>query len=504
MMTTAEAKKRLEEVVIENGVITQMEVIPADPNLTILAFQTGPMPEYCRVCVQLDPGGNSHIQVELWLPTETWNGNFLGTGNGGAAGSIVSLSLVEGVRAGYATANTDLGTSLELGEMVGAPERWEDFGYLATHRMTVVAKQLIEAFYGKPPKYSYFRGGSTGGQQALREAENFPLDYNGILVEAPANNRTNLHIGFVWDWQALTKTPQAYIDQKTAEAIKRRIYEVYGDTPTVEPYGKFLAYPHLIDLDIKVLEDMKDPALHPDQIEALKAIYAGPVDPVTGEQIHLPVVVPGSEASPLGIPDQGAKEDFPKTLFFILHWLYGWDFDFTTFDFHNDTAYVREKLDAILNADTADLSGFRAAGGKLLMLHGTADPIIPYTSSLDYYERVIKLQGGLESTKEFFRYFLIPGLAHSFGGPIVQIIGNYGAPRDVEHDPLAALAAWVEEEKAPERLLALRLPEGDLKNLFSPQGFEAEIPAYAYPNRMQYIAGDPAKADSYNAVPMER
>lgn len=54
--------------------------------------------------------------------------------------------------------------------LIGQPEKWRDFGYRATHTMTIIAKQLTVAFYGKGAVFSFFRGCSTGGQQGLSEA----------------------------------------------------------------------------------------------------------------------------------------------------------------------------------------------------------------------------------------------------------------------------------------------------------------------------------------------
>src|SRR6266481_1228307 len=86
------------------------------------------------------------------------------------------------------------------------PEKWIDFGYRATHLMTVAAKQIITGFYGRGPRYSYFHGCSTGGQQALMEAQRFPDDYDGILGGSPANNRTHVHTNAVWVYKQFHAT----------------------------------------------------------------------------------------------------------------------------------------------------------------------------------------------------------------------------------------------------------------------------------------------------------
>ena len=68
--------------------------------------------------------------------------------------------------------------------------------------MTVAGREIAQAFYGKEPAHAYFSGCSTGGQQALIEAQLYPTDYDGIVAGAPVVNRTHLHAAFVWSRQA--------------------------------------------------------------------------------------------------------------------------------------------------------------------------------------------------------------------------------------------------------------------------------------------------------------
>ena len=50
------------------------------------------------------------------------------------------------------------------------------------------------------------------------EAQRYPDDFNGIIAAAPANNWSNMFTGFVWNEQALSKTPDSAIagDQRVA------------------------------------------------------------------------------------------------------------------------------------------------------------------------------------------------------------------------------------------------------------------------------------------------
>ena len=108
------------------------------------------------------------------------------------------------------TPNTDMGATGAAGvngdALIGHPEKWKDFGWRATHLMTTFSKALINAFYGDPASKSYFTGCSTGGQQALMEAQRFPYDYDGILAGAPAFNRTHIHTVTVAQYRATHAT----------------------------------------------------------------------------------------------------------------------------------------------------------------------------------------------------------------------------------------------------------------------------------------------------------
>src|ERR1700704_4904332 len=130
------------------------------------------IPAHCRVQMTLKPTSDSVINMELWLPSGDWNGKFMGVGNGGFAGSIQGLAtdMPQALRLGYATAGTDTGHQDAGGAWaIGHPEKMIDFGYRATHEMTLKSKQIVGVFYDRSPQYSYFKGCSTGGRMALME-----------------------------------------------------------------------------------------------------------------------------------------------------------------------------------------------------------------------------------------------------------------------------------------------------------------------------------------------
>ena len=60
--------------------------------------------------------------------------------------------------------------------VIGHPELLIDFGYRAIHLTAENAKRVVQTFYSQPASHSYFMSCSTGGRQALMEAQRFPED----------------------------------------------------------------------------------------------------------------------------------------------------------------------------------------------------------------------------------------------------------------------------------------------------------------------------------------
>ena len=171
--------------------------VPAFPGFPAPNF--GNLPAFCRVTATLAPASDSEIKIEVWMPASGWNGKLESVGNGAWAGSISYRDLATALNAGYAAASTDTGhTGNTATFVVGHPEKLVDFAYRAVHEMTVVAKAITKAYYGGGPQRAYFNGCSTGGRQALAEAQRFPSDYDGIIAGAAANYPTHLQGAQVW------------------------------------------------------------------------------------------------------------------------------------------------------------------------------------------------------------------------------------------------------------------------------------------------------------------
>lgn len=412
----------------------------------------------------LQPAKSSNINVEVWLPdTAKWNGRFLGLGNGGAAGKINSGSLAGYSAAGYAVATTDMGTAPNADSGIGNREVWKDFGYRATHLMTVVGKQLVKAHYGKGPEYSYFSGGSTGGQQALQEAQRYPEDYDGITAAVPAHCRTPLHAYFLWNDQILKKCPFT-AEQEVNVIAAANEFMAPREIPLAA--GKFVSDPRCTMQDIEAviaLARKKDASLTNEHAAALKKLFDGPRHSVTGERLFNGISL-------------GASLSASHGHLYLFNWVFGKDKNLEDINFAADLDTYTAALAPYLNAENADLRAFEKRGGKLIATTGAADSVVPPQATIDYYERVVEHFGGLEKTRSFFRLYLVPGMAHG-GGPGVNQAPNL----------LDALRAWREQGIAPAALTGRHVVNGKT---------EWEMPLQPYPQK----TGWNAKTSSFEAI----
>ena len=409
------------------------------------------LPPFYRVVLKSKPTNSSLIISEVWLP-EHWNGIYIGLGNGGMAGNICHADLCSKIKEGYAAANSDLGTSRGEESGINNPDVWKDFGWRANEIMTKAAKTIIHTHYGTNENYSYFVGASTGGQQALSIAQRLPFQYDGIIAGVPANNRIALHVYFLWNHIHLrSKDGTRFFNDSEIQNITDLGVKYFQGLKDSNSGDNFISFPISGD---KLISDFiafianKNPKFTSAQLDALKAVYTGPVNPVTKERIYNGMPI-GSEIYGGGISDHQAER---SPHFYPFIWAFGKEYDGRSFDFNKDMKYIFEKLSKDLNANSADLSDFNSHGGKIIMYSGSADPCVPFPDAMNYYKRSAAANGGYENLMTFFRYFLIPGMDHGNGGCGANVIWNNLKERK---EPLCALRLWRERGIAPESLTAV-------------------------------------------------
>jgi hypothetical protein len=283
------------------------------------------------------------------------------------------------------------------------------------------------------------------------EAQRYPGDYDGIAAAAPAIHWDRFMVAQLWgELQMLlagTFIPQCEMAAVNAAAVTA-CDGLDGVTDGIIGDWKGC------DFDARSMIGTVTTCgtITETDADIINRIWEGPRDQAGGFLWH--GLLPGADLGPLNFtltaPD-GTTTGIPF-LFSLNHFVY-WlardpGFDWTTLtldayvDFFNQS--VAEFDDVIGTGDT-ELSPFREAGGKIVAWVGTYDQLIYPQGSIDYYERVVAQMGGLAKTKNFFRFFIAPGVAHCAGG-----VG--AAPAD----PFGALVNWVENGKPPRTLLGVR------------------------------------------------
>lgn len=427
-----------------NTTITRAELVPAGP-YTVRRFRSESiveLPAHCRVTAVLAPSADSHIEMEIWLPVEHWNGKFLAVGNGGWAGSISYSAMVTGLTEGYATAGNDTGhQSPGASFALGHPEKLVDFAYRAMHEMTLASKAIVAEHYDEGLELSYYAGCSTGGRQGLMAAQRYPGDFDAIVAGAPANPQILKHTGDLHRSSAVLRNPENLVPREKVVLLHEAVVNACDALDGVE--DGLLTDPSSCSFDPETLrcdgiED--DRCLTPAQVETMRIAYA-PVTTTGGEVIYSGYSL-GTELSWNFVTDdrwlRGTSMD---TFKYVVHQDPDWDWK--TFDLDRDLPLALESGSQI-DATSADLSAFKERGGKLLLYHGWSDGAIVPQNTIDYYQRVLKTMG--PSQDDWVRLFMAPGMGHCAGGE---------GPDQVRW--LSVLERWREADNAPDEIITHRV-----------------------------------------------
>ena len=395
-----------------------------------------PIPRHCRVTMVLKPSSDSNINVELWMPTDNWNGKLLVVGNGGFAGSIQGYGDMQiALRLGYATAATDTGHSAVDGPngmfALGHPEKIVDFAYRAVHDLTVKSKQLIKEFYVRPAQYAYFKGCSTGGRQAVMAAQKYPEDYDGIIGGALANRHIHMHTAGFARTVNLARNPDQAISQAKAQMVTAAVMQKCDAMKE-----GFLNNPRQCSFDFSTLLCAGadgDTCLTKAQLKSVETFYGGLRNSkgeliFSGQAFGNPMGTLRS-APPAQITDTVRIWAFQKP-----------DYDWNSFDLDRDMPIIDQKI-GFVDAVDPDLKAFKAHGGKLVLYAGWGDTAITPENTVLYYENLLGKMG--KNQGDWTRLFMVPGMAHCRGGD---------GPNTF--DSIGTLEAWREKGTAPAQIMA--------------------------------------------------
>ena len=467
---------------------TRLEADGPSVSISSVSTETADNVQYCLVKVLVPQA----INIWVGLPMGgAWNGRWQSVGGGGYAGTVMAPTAA--VKAGYAASATDTGHTggrpdlpfaggdghfgmLEPGKP-NTPLQ-VDFAYRSEHLMAVIGKQLVKAFYGEPPKHSYWNGCSTGGRQGLRMAQDYPGDYDGILAGAPAIHWARFQAGQIW-YQVVQL-------QDNAGPLGGGIREVLTARENLATSKAVAACDADDGVKDGVLTDPRmchysasqDPTitspdcsaydgtcLLPAEASAIDKMWQGPVA-CAGNEPEGSCTVPDVATRDLDAPGNkrlwygetrgtdltalGGPMPFPIATEQPKYWVYfdpAWDWH--TLNYGNYLSFFKDtvaKVGPLMASDNPNLAAFRDRGGKLVLWHGWADQLIVPEGTIDYYDDVTrKLGGGYAQTQSFARLFMAPGVGHCGGGDGPQPQGLFQSVVD-----------WVEKGKAPDEILATK------------------------------------------------
>jgi feruloyl esterase len=377
-------------------------------------------------------------------------------------------------RDGYACITTDMGHKSTLSDNNWAANNLQgqvDFGYRATHVTTVVGKAIAEYYYGKAPSKSYFYGCSTGGRQAMIEAQRFPEDFDGIIAIAAANGALRPA-----DADLIAKTFNAQTFNFDAEG--KPILTI-RKIPMI--HRAVLAKCDMNDgLKDGLIGDPRDCKFDPADIQCKQGDGRECLTPAQVEIVRQLYKIKGMEP--------GGE----------LNWINYYIREAPPGD---QGGYIQSRGDpnvfpSLYNASNPDLTQFRDHGAKLIAAQGWSDPQISPKAMIDYFELATRTMGGPAEMAKFYRLFMIPGMDHCSGGE-----GAYGI------NYIAALENWVEKGQAPDMLIGVHPRLGAPLDFFNvdlpfldPKDVVFSRPNFPYPKKAVYSGkGDANQAGSFVA-----
>ena len=433
---------------LPNATITAAENISAGSFTPPFGRSLSNMPPFCRVSITSKPTPASDIKIEVWLPLSSWNSKLEAVGNGGWAGAIEYSALADALRHGFATASTDDGDAgSDLSFFIAHPERFVDFAYRSEHEMTVNAKAVIAAFYGRAPRYSYWNGCSGGGREGLLQAHHYPDDFDGIIAGDPATFKRNAWAMYIAN--AAFKNPEDYIPASKYPMIHQAVLDTCDKLDGVK--DGLINDPRNCHFDPQTLlcKGSDGPScLTARQVQTARTILS-PMKSSTGEELF-PRLEPGTElrwGRLAGGPNPDALflDYFRYIVFKNPNW------DWRTFQTDRDTALASKDAEGIVALDP-DLSAFAQQGGKLLIYHGWADQQVAPVASIEFYEALVAAtQRAAGRTDRWARLFMAPGMAHCSDGE---------GPS--QFDKMDVIQQWVEQGKAPDQIIASQKVAGEV------------------------------------------
>ena len=513
--------------------VTQSTAMPADDK---------GHPAHCLVQGQLGErsgvdGKRYAIGFEMRLP-QAWNKRFLHQVNGGNDGVVkpalgdMGVLAIDALARGFAVVSSDSGHQSEdpvnaagglaRGNLFGLdPQARRDYGYSANGSVWPVAQALIQRHYGEKPQRNYMAGCSNGGRHAMIAAERYADLYDGFLAGAPGFNLPKAAVQHAWDIQSWK-----LVDPDIRRAFSPADMKLVADQVVARCDSLDLLADGIVG-DLKrcqsvfKLSDLQcsgaktDTCLSATQVQALGRSFAGPRNS-RGEALYadwsfdggvgaggwrtwkLESTIPPWDRHPI-IATMGAGSlayifTTPPTRVAgtpaaLVDYLSRFDFDRDASLIYATDPVFKESAMAVMSPPEAaapTLAALAKRGGKMLVYHGSSDPVFSVNDTLAWAER-LQHKLGPQGANAVARVFPVPGMGHCAGGPATD-----------QFDALGALVAWVEEGKAPDRIEARVNPAN--RELPAAWSKQRSRPLCPWPQVARYDGGDVEAASSFRCV----
>lgn len=277
------------------------------------------------------------------------------------------------------------------------------------------------------------------------------------------------------------QTTASYLDQGLLNLTTEAVLDACDAVGGVE--DRVIGDPLSCNFEVNSLAcDSENPGnevcLTESQLDAAKAIYAGPVDSKTGEQLY-PGFSFGSEIEWL-LQEGDLADAFSIP---IMQNLVYDDLIYNSSDFNwaSDVVDVDQKAGTLIDEIDPDLSAFRNRGGKMLVYQGWSDPFNAATWPIEHLTQIEEALGG--DVGDFFELFMIPGGGHCGAA-------SYYPQVPATYHTVGKLVAWVEQDERPENVLSTDPADGS----------NTTRKLCPWPQIAQYVGGDENYWESYTCA----
>lgn len=413
-------------------------------------------PAYCKVLgdILAASAADPAIKFQLNLPTE-WNVKALQFGGGGFNGTIITgLAVVSNGVVGaptplmrkYATFGGDAGHQGAGGSFFLSDQAAANYGGESVKRTRDAALAIVKAYYAASPWKVYYQGGSKGGQEGLHAAQRYGADYDGVIAYYPAAQNQSLVLSWYRAWQAAYRAPGGYLSRTKQALLKTKVLEACDALDGLADGLVSATAACARTFSVGALRcasgaDTGDTCLSDAQINTVQTA-ASPMDfaftmanGVSG--IGTYPVYQGADLTPwLDAAGTGTATSYYAFFDNTIKYFFYKDATASSdgFDYRAWRPRV-EQMSRIFDASNPDIDTFRQRGGKLLLVQGTTDMLVPEAMTTAYFNKLVARYG--TGLGEFTKYYVVPGFAHGAG----DFRSNWNS--------LAALEAWVEGGTAP-------------------------------------------------------